>query len=103
MMMLLQEVERQNLRGQRHKQGMGKGKEEEGEVLAVSENRLRGKKNSEGKILCWGCGEEGHLRLYCPNLKKTSKNIQKTQESLKPGAKAATASIVEVTSDDEGA
>ena len=62
MTMLLQEAERQNMRGQRHKQGTGKGKEEEGEALGVSENRIRGKKNKDGKILCWGCGEEGHLR-----------------------------------------
>ena len=53
--------------------------------------------------MCWGCGEEGHLRPYCPNLKKTNKDIQKTQESLKPEAKAVTMSVVEVTSDDEGA
>ena len=64
---------------------------------------MRGKKNEDGKILCWGCGEEGHLRPYCPNLKKTSKDSQKTQESLKPDAKVATTSIVETISDDKGA
>ena len=52
MTMLLQEAEWHNLRGLRHKQGTGKGKEEEGEVLGVSENRMRGKKNEDGKILC---------------------------------------------------
>ena len=83
MMMLLQEAERHNIRGQRHKQGTGKGKEKEGEVLGVSENRMRGKKNKDGKILCWGCGEEGHLRPYCPNPKKTYKDMKKTQESSK--------------------
>ena len=104
MTMLLQEVERQNLRNQRRKLGVSKGKEEDrGEALAVSESKIRGKKNSEGKILCWGCGEEGHLRPYCPNPKKPNNNSQKTQESSKPEAKVATASVVEVSSDDEGA
>ena len=41
MTMLLQEVERQNLRSQRHKLGTGKGKEEDkGEALVVSEGKL---------------------------------------------------------------
>ena len=69
-------------------------------MLGVSENRMRGKKNADGKILCWGCGEEGHLRPYCPDLKKP---LKKTQESSKPNTKVATASIVETTSDDKGA
>ena len=103
MMMLLQEAERQNLRGQRCKQGTGKGKEEEGEALGVSENKMRGKKNKDRKILFWGCGEEGHLRPYCPNPKKTNKDSKKTQESSKPNAKVATASVVEISFDDEGA
>ena len=49
------------------------------------------------------CGKEGHLRPYCPNPKKTSKDLQKTQESSKPDAKVATVSVVETVSDDEGA
>ena len=55
MTMLLQEAERQNLRSQRCKLGTGKGKEEDkGEALAVSEGKLQGKRNSEGKIVCLG-------------------------------------------------
>ena len=56
MTMLLQEADCQNLRGQRHKQGTGKGKEDNGEVLVVSDDKPQGKKNSDGKILCWGYG-----------------------------------------------
>ena len=39
MTMLLQEADRQNLRGQRRKQGTGKGKEDDGEVLVVSDDK----------------------------------------------------------------
>ena len=53
--------------------------------------------------MCWGCGEEGHLRPKCLSLKKTNNNSQKTQESLKYDAKVVTASVVEINSDDEGA
>ena len=53
--------------------------------------------------MCWGCGEEGHLRPYCPNLKKSSSNTQKTQEGSKPEAKVVTTSVVEISSNDEGA
>ena len=64
---------------------------------------MKEKRNSDGKILCWGCGEEGHLRPYCPDPKKPNNNPKKTQESSKPKAKVATASVVEINSDDEGA
>ena len=74
-----------------------------GEALVVSEGKIRGKKNSEGKILCWGCSEEGHLRPYCQNPKKPNNNSQKAQESLKPEAKVATTSVVEINSVDKGA
>ena len=45
------------------------------------------------------------MRPYCLNPKKTNKDSKKTQESSKPDAKVATASIIEATctSDDKGA
>ena len=61
MVMLLQEAEHQNLRNQQRKQGVSRGKEEEkGEALAVSADKPRGKRDAEGKVLCWNCNEEGH-------------------------------------------
>ena len=70
MMMLLQEAERQNLKNQRCKLGAGKGKEEEkSEALVVSADKPRGKRDAEGKVLCWNCDEEGHLGHRCPKPK----------------------------------
>ena len=79
MTMLLQEADRQNLRGQRCKQGTGKGKEDDGEALVVSDDKPQGKKNSDGKILCRGCGGEGHLKFKCPDLWKTNNDMKKAQ------------------------
>ena len=55
----------------------------------------------DGKILCWGCGKEGHLKYKCPEPQKTNNNVKKGLESSKSETKA-TANVVEVTSDDEG-
>ena len=61
MTMLLLEAKRQNLWNQRCKLN-GKGKEgDKGEALVVSEDKPQGKKNLDGKVLCWGCGREGLL------------------------------------------
>ena len=106
MKMLLSEAEQQNLQNQRCKPNVGKNKEEENrEALVVSEDKPRGRKNSEGKILCWNCGKEGHLKLKCPELWKFkfNNNSKKASESSKPETMVATVSIVEVISDDEGA
>ena len=43
------------------------------------------------------------MKYQCPDQKKNSKDQKKTPESLKSETKAATASIVEVMPDDEGA
>ena len=102
MTMLLQEAKRQTLLNQRHKQVNGKSKEEDGEALVVSDDKPRGKKNLGGKILCWGCGKEGNLKYKCPEPQKTNNNTKKGPESSKSETKA-TANIIEVTSDDEGA
>jgi len=61
MLMLLHEVERQNLRVQRHKQGSGKIKEDEkDEVLAVSTDQSSEKKGKDmSTVECWNCGEKG--------------------------------------------
>ena len=107
MTMLLQEAERQNLRSQRRKQGTGKSKEDEkSEALAVSADKPRGKKDSNGKVLCWNCGEEGHLKHKCPKPKK-SKDDSASKPAEKPEAKkegtSAVANVAEPTSDEDGA
>ena len=71
-------------------------------MLVVSDDKPQGKKNLDGKILCCGCGKEGHLKHKCPEPQKTNNNMKKGPESLKFKIKA-TANVVEVTSDDEGA
>ena len=104
MTMLLSEAEQQNLRNQRHKPGVGKNKEEEnGEVLVVSKDKPQGRKNSEGKILCWNCRKEGHLKPKCPEPQKFNSDSKKASESSKSETKVATVSVVEVVSDDKGA
>ena len=101
MMMLLQEAERQNLRNQRRKQGVGKGKEEEkNEALAVSADKPRGRKNTEGKVLCWNCDEEGHLKNKCPKPKRSGDDPKKPAGKIEA---KTTASAVEVTSDEDRA
>ena len=55
----------------------------------------------DGKILCWGCRKEGHLKYKCPEPQKTNNDTKKGLESSKSETKA-TANVVEVTSDDEG-
>ena len=100
MMMLLQEAERQNLRNQRCK-GVSKGKEEEkNEALAVSVDKPRGRKDTEGKVLCWNCNKEGHLKDKCLKPKRSRDGPKKPAE--KTEAKA-TASAIEATSDEDGA
>lgn len=106
MMMLLQEANLQNLRSQRRKQGVRKGKEDEkGEALAVSNDKLRGKRDAAGKVLCWNCEEEGHLKDKCPKPKKSKADTKKPAEKLetKKEGKAATTRVAEATSDDDGA
>ena len=102
MSMLLQEVERQNLRVQRHKQSSGKGKEDEkDEALAVSTEQSGGKKGRDAsKVECWNCGEMGYFRNKCPKPKKSKANLtaprtekQKTTTVVTSG----TANAVETT------
>ena len=42
------------------------------------------------------------MKFKCPDLRKTNNNVKKAQESSKPD-KEATASVVEINSDEEGA
>ena len=98
---LIQEAKRQNQRNQRRKQTAGKGKEDEkNEALAVSAEKPRGRKDAAGKVLCWNCDEEGHLKNKCPKPKRSRDDTKTTAD--KPEAKA-TASIVEATSEEDGA
>jgi hypothetical protein len=106
MTMLLQEAERQNLRSQRRKQGAGKGKEDEkGEALVVSANKPRGKRDINGKVLCWNCGGGDHLRNKCTEPKKSTDDTKKAAEKseTKKEGTSATANVAETVSDDEGA
>ena len=106
MTMLLQEAERQNLRMQRRKPGTGKSKEEDkDEALSVSKDKPRGRKDAEGKVLCWNCDEEGHLKSKCPHPKKTKADPKKAAESsdTKKAGTSGTASVVEEASDEDGA
>ena len=50
--------------------------------------------------MCWNCDEEGHLKNKCPKLKQSRDDTKTTAD--KPEAKA-TASVVEATSDEDGA
>jgi hypothetical protein len=98
---LIQEAERQNQRNQRRKQTAGKGKEDEkNEALAVSADKPRGRKDAAGKVLCWNCDEEGHLKNKCPKPKRSKDDPKKSVEKTKA---KATASVVEATSDEDGA
>ena len=87
MTMLLQEVEHQILRAQKHKQFAGKSKEDEkSEVLVVSVDKSRGK-GDMSNITCWNCGETGHFSLKCPKPKKSNdgkstKNSNSKKEEL---------------------
>ena len=59
--MLLQEVEHQDMRSQKHKQIAGKSKEnDKSEGLVVSTEKPTGKRDML-KINCWNCRELGHL------------------------------------------
>src|SRR5271168_3900821 len=101
MTMLLQEAERQDLRNQKRKQTAGKAKDDEkNEVLAVSTERPRGKRDMS-KINCWNCGESGHFSSKC-NKPRKSKD---SESSVKPDPKkeGTSAAAVDSSSDDEGA
>ena len=106
MMMLLQEVNQQYLRTQKHKHRDRKGKDEKkNEVLVV--DQLRGKKECDlSMIECWNCRDMGHFWSKCPKLKKVSTDSKKLTEVSsipKNNRVARTASIVEEISDEEGA
>jgi len=108
MLMLLQEVERQNLWVQRRKQSFGKGKEDgKEEVLVVSTEHSGGKKGRDtSKVECWNCGEMGHFRNKCPKPKKSKANLTApTTENQKTMTvvTSKTANTVKTTSDEEGA
>src|SRR6202522_4413110 len=101
MTMLLQEAERQDLRSQRRKQATGKAKEDEkSEVLAVSTEKPRGKRDML-KISCWNCGELGHFSSKCDKPRKS----KDSESSVKPDPKKeeTSAAAVDSSSDDEGA
>ena len=108
MSMLLQEAERHNLRAQRHKQGSGKGKDEEqDEALAVSSEQSGGKKGRDSsKVKCWNCGEMGHFRNKCPKPKKTKASLT-APATVNPktttDATSRTANTIKTMSDEEGA
>ena len=89
MMMLLQEADCQNLRAQKHKQVVGKGKEDEkNKVLGVSMDKS-GEKRDMSKITCWNCGDLGHFSLKCPKPKKSKDSkLPEKSDSKKEGTSA---------------
>src|ERR1700678_480559 len=90
MTMLLQEVERQDLRAQKRKQSTGKGNEDEkDEALAVSTEKPKGKRDMS-KITCWNCGDLDHFSSKCVKEKKSREGKPAlTPNTNKEGTSAA--------------
>jgi hypothetical protein len=103
MTMLLQEAEHQNLRAQKRKQVVGKGKEDEkSEALAVSADKSGGKRDMS-KIECWNCGDLGHFSSKCKKPKKSkATKSSETPDSKKEGTSVAV-NVAESSSDDDAA
>lgn len=65
--------------------GLGKGKEEDSEVLAVgklSKRKNEGRKGKDKKDAeCWNCGKMGHFSRKCTTLKVKKKATGKHMQS----------------------
>jgi len=100
--LLMEEADRQKVQ-RAHRQGTGKGKDEEkDEALAVTPGSSKGKNGKGGRggkknVTCWNCGEKGHFKNKCP---KPAKSKDSKENSP---AKSGAANAAESDSEGEGA
>src|SRR6266540_1673089 len=79
--MLMEESDRQRAQ-QLHRQGSGKAKDNDNEVLAGEASKSSGKgKSKNPNIECWNCGKKGHISRFCRKPKKSTDSKDKKKGS----------------------
>ncbi len=80
------------------RQGSGKAKDDDNEVLAGEASKSSGKgKSKNPNIECWNCGKKGHISHFCRKPKKStnSKDEKKGSSDGKTSTGSGSANAAE--------